>query len=145
MSELFKIALTAFSTVFAGTVIFCISQIVQKFFIEPIQEQRKVIGKISYALMYYAQWYANPGSGKPDALDRTADGLRQSASRLKASTNANPAYKVWERFGVIRKRSNVDEAVGCLIRISNSIHQGNSRENAEDAKEIGRLLKIAIR
>ena len=60
MSELFKILLTSFLTVFSGTVVFVAGQNVSRFFIEPIHEQRRLIGEIAYVLIFYAPFYAIP-------------------------------------------------------------------------------------
>ena len=53
MSEGLKIALTAVS----GVGIFVIGQIIQKWFIEPIQEQRKLVGEIVYSLAFHANLF----------------------------------------------------------------------------------------
>jgi hypothetical protein len=50
MSEALKVALTAL----VGIIVFVLGQVVQKTFIEPIQEQRRLVEKIIHALAYFA-------------------------------------------------------------------------------------------
>ena len=49
MSEWLTVALTILGEV----VVFVGGQIAQRFFLEPIQDQRKVIGEIAYVLLYH--------------------------------------------------------------------------------------------
>ncbi len=120
-----------------------IIQIIQRFFLEPVHEQAKSISEIFSGLVYYAQWYANPGHGKPEELAAASDTIRRYASQLQATTNAIRFYGLFELFRLAPKRDAVDEAIGNLIRISNSIHTGNGRENRKDADDVKRLLFIS--
>src|SRR5215218_7318334 len=45
---------TVLTTVLAGVAVFVLGQIAQRFFIEPIQEQRKVLGEVTFAVLYYS-------------------------------------------------------------------------------------------
>ena len=69
MSESLKIVLTVFGSI----CIFVFGQILSKFFIEPIYEQKKVIGQIAHFLLYYAGQISSPS--KDDI-----DGIRTKAS-----------------------------------------------------------------
>ena len=55
MSEALKIALTAL----LGVVVFVIGQIAVKFLIEPLHDQKKLIGEISGTIIFYS----NVGAG----------------------------------------------------------------------------------
>ncbi|MBI3606541.1 MAG: hypothetical protein HY207_01070 [Nitrospirae bacterium] len=143
MSDLFKIVLTSSLTVLGGVIVFSLGQLIQKFLIDPVHEQAKVIGAISFGLTYYACWYANPGSGKPDDLSGASDAIRRYASELTSSTNSVRCYGLFHKLGLVPDRSAVGDARTLLILISNSIFQSNaSRDNSKDAKEVKRLLKI---
>lgn len=150
MSDLFKIVLTSSFTVLGGVVVFSLGQLIQKFLIDPVHEQAKVIGEISFGLTYYACWYANPGVGKPDDLQAASDTIRRYASQLTATTNSVRCYRLFRTFGLVPNRSAVSDATGRLILISNSIFQATSdrsnltgRDNSTDAKEIKRLLNVS--
>ncbi len=143
MSDLFKIVLTSSLTVLGGVIVFSLGQLIQKFLIEPVHEQAKVIGEISFGLTYYACWYANPGVGKPDDLQAASDAIRRYASQLTATTNSVRCYGLFHKLRLVPDRNTVSDARGRLILISNSIFQATTgRDNSKDAKEIKRLLKI---
>lgn len=140
----------AFITVITGILVFVIGQIIVKFFIEPANDQSKLIGEIFFGLTYYRNIYANPGNARDEILDKASDAFRKYGSQLKGTTNAIRSYKLWETLGLIPIRANIDEAVGNLIRIANSIYlpygetKGDieaGRSNKNDADETERLLK----
>jgi hypothetical protein len=143
--EIYKIVLTAVLTITGGVVVFALSQLIQRFFLEPVHEQAKAIGEVLFGLMYYASRYASPGSGKLDDLSAVSDAIRRSASQLYATTNAIRWYRLFDKLRLVPIRQNVDEAVGDLIRLSNSIHTGNGRENRADADHIRSLLAVRKR
>lgn len=144
MSDLFKIVLTSSLTIFGGVIVFSLSQLIQKFLIDPVHEQKKVIGEISFGLTYYAGWFANPGVGKPEDLHAASDAIRRYASQLTATTNSIWCYGLFHTIGLVPDRSAINDARGRLIIISNSIFQSTSgRDNSTDAKEIKRLLDVS--
>jgi hypothetical protein len=142
MSELFKIILTASLTVIGGILVFVVGQIIAKFFIEPMHEQFRLIGEIANSLIFYANVYSNPGSGKPDKMDEASKMLRQQASQLMARTHAIRWYKLWQFLRIVPKYVDVIEASRNLIGPSNSIHQGNPMVNNDMRKGIEKRLRI---
>ncbi len=143
--ELVKIFLTSGLTIVGGVLVFTLGQLIQKFLLEPVHEQSKALGEIDFGLTYYAQWYANPGTGTPEHMAAASDAIRRSASQLRATTHAIHCYDLCERWGLVPVRQNLEEAVGDLIRISNSIHTGNGRENSQDADHVRKLLAVRER
>lgn len=142
MSELFKIVLTSSLTVFGGIVVFVAGQLIAKFFIEPIHEQRRLVGEIEYSLIFYANLYSNPGLGKPEEMDKASDMLRQQGSQLLARTRAITWYGVWQFFNIVPKHADVRDAAASLIGLSNSIHRdsGASGGQAEVVRQRLRLI-----
>ncbi len=148
MSDLWKIVLTSGLTVVGGVLVLTAGQLVQRFFIEPLHEQAKVIGEVAYALAYYAPIYANPGPTRlvvrPDGVnltDATEHELRALASRLIATTSAVR----WD--GLARclsspSRKDVLEGASTLIGLSNSVRTGTPEENLEIRKRALNLLRI---
>lgn len=165
MSEALKIALTALG----GVVVFVIGQMVVKFFIEPIHEQKKLIGEIAGSIIFYS----NVGTGveqyyydqirainqsddpmKDIAIDRYKDilnghwsksdeasrTLRRQATELLGKTHGIPLYNVWSFFRRVPKLNDVIAASSQLIGMSNSTH----REASFDSRieEIVRRLDI---
>lgn len=139
---MFNILLTSVLTILGGVLVFGFSEIIQKFLVEPVHEQAKVIGEIFFGIVYYGDRYANPGTGPPKAIAETADAFRLYASRLEGTTHAIRWYCFFECIRLVPKRGNVEEAVGNLIRISNSIYTGNGRENSNDADNVKMLLTV---
>src|SRR5689334_20030287 len=99
MSEPLKIAVTAVFGVF----VFVVGQVLQRLFIEPLQEQRKLLGKIAYALTFYANAMAakqlsfdcGKAGLEPDELKVVVKELRGLGSELRASQNTIPLYSLW--------------------------------------------------
>jgi hypothetical protein len=142
MSELYKIILTAVFTIFGGVFVYTMGQIISKFFIEPIHSLLRCIGEISDSLIFYADQYSNPGTGKPDDMDKASRVFRQQASLLIARTHIIRWYSFFELLKLVPKRRAVIEASKNLIGLSNSIHSGNALVNANRRREIERLLNI---
>lgn len=145
MPDLIKIFFTSALTILGGVLIFAVTQLLQKFLLEPVHEQSKVIGEIFFGLVYYANRYANPRSGRAEDLADISDVFRRYASQLQSTTHAVRCYNLFEKLGLVPHRANIEEAVGDLIRISNSIDSGNGRENKQDADNVKRLLTIPDR
>jgi hypothetical protein len=146
MSELFKIILTSSLTIFGGILIYVVGRIIEKFFIEPIHEQFKIIGKIADSLIFYANIYTNPGSKliEKEKMDEASNVLRQQASHLMAKTQVIQWYKFWQHLRIMPKYADVIEAHGKLITLSNSVHKGKAIENDSLRKEIEKLLRIKL-
>jgi len=165
MSEALKITLTAL----VGVVVFVIGQVVVKFLIEPLQEQKKLLGEIAGSLVFYS----NVGAGmeqhyyeqikalnksddplKEIAIDRYRDilrnhwrksdeastTLRRQASELLGKTHAVPLYAFWSFLGRVPKIDDVVAASTQLIGMSNSTH-GQSSFGSR-IEQIVRLLNL---
>lgn len=147
MSELLKIALTAVG----GVTVFVIGQLVAKFLIEPIHEQKKLIGEIAATIIFYS----NVGAGVEQhyfdqikAIDKSDDPkkeilidrytnilnshwaksdeaamtLRRQATELLGKTHAIPFYKLLSLLRQVPKLDNITAASSELIGMSNSTH-----------------------
>src|SRR5438874_13832645 len=99
MSETLKIALTAV----AGIVVFVLGQIVVKLFIDPIQEQWKLRGKIVHTLSFYAM--LDREKAPAELVKEWSFALRTLASQLQATT-AIPAYRLLSILRLVLKRES---------------------------------------
>jgi hypothetical protein len=136
-----------FLTVMSGTAVFVLGQILQKFFIEPIQELHKLRGEIADGLIFYANVYSNPRNPQDlsNEYDRAQAAMRQLASRLLARTHAIPWYSLWDRLRFVPKRKNVAQASSFLIGLSNGVYDGGldgGDHNSKRRREIEALLKL---
>lgn len=148
MSDLWKIVLTSALTVAGGVLILVVGQLVQRFFVEPLHEQTKVIAEIACALAYYAPIYVNPGPThavvRPDGViltDATEDKLRALASQLIASATAT-RWHILARIVQSPTRKDVLDAARALIGLSNSVRTGTPKDNLETRDRAVKLLRI---
>jgi hypothetical protein len=138
MSEGLKIALTAVT----GITVFVLGQIIQKWFIEPIQEQRKLVGDIVYSIVFYSNLFtyteafliaskirhqAKGIEGRDaelldeayELLKEKSDGgskkLRELSSQIHQSLQVIPCYWVLEKLRIVYKRKTLYDISSKLI------------------------------
>jgi len=134
--------LTAAITVIVG-VVFVLGQLAQKLLIEPIQEQKRTIGKVTHALTYYR----NVGPDAPDGSEsRTAEarGLyRDLAAELRMNLRVLPLYRLFSWLRLVLPKEQVRRATGALIGLSRTVQkrtEAGPRLRYHD--EVKRCLKI---
>jgi len=133
MSEPLKVAITAL----AAIVVFVIGEIVGKWLIEPIQNQRKMIGEVAFVLKFYANYDAEITS--KDLLKEGMIKIRCLSGELDKSLVLIPCYRLLSLFRVIPKRETILAVGSLLIGISNSLGTGPF---GESRAKITKLLKI---
>jgi hypothetical protein len=111
---------TFFITLLTGVLIFLIGQLAMRLIIEPILEVRRTIGRITYALKYYANVYDTDIA----TLDHTdlieaINETRKLACELEANYNA-VFFKTLPSW-ILPERSNISNASSKLIFVSNNI------------------------
>jgi hypothetical protein len=149
MSELFKIVLTSGLTVVGGLAVF----VLQRFVLEPLNEQSKVLGRITYAMFYWGREYdfpIDPSHAPEDAQKRywaAADQIRGLAGSLAEASQSIRFRWIWIPLRLTPRRKKINDAIGLLTRMSNSFFAFNleqrreqSRQNCADADEILKLL-----
>jgi len=73
-------------------------------------------------------------------MDKASQELRSDAAELRAVIEDLPFYPLWFLF--VPSPTNLERVEGRLIRLSNSIHSGNSIKNKEDKEKIKEILRI---
>ena len=138
--ETFKIVLTAGLTLVGGALLL----LVTKLFAEPLNEQKRVIGEIARALLFWARVYTVPREApaqKSADYDQAENELHGLAAKLIATTIAIPWYRNAQRWFGAPPRKSVDEAARCLRAIANTIYytSGNAIPNivAENTTRAG--------
>jgi len=132
-------ALTAALTVFAGFVVFVGGQIVQRFLLEPIQEQRRVIGEIAYVLLYHdnvGRFHTEEYRGEVGYT------LRRLAGELRRTRSTIPLYRLLEKTPFVAKTDNVIKASSALVGWSNSVIGGSEDTATEHKNSIAENLSI---
>lgn len=140
MGELERIVLTSAFTILGGLTVLVLGQIVIKFLVEPLHEQRKLIGETVDSLIFYANVYSNPGLSKEEAMDEASEDLRRKASLLRARTYAIPGYAVLALCRLTRPQSAIEDAARNMIFVSNSVRKGDGAKNWEAAESIRKSL-----
>jgi hypothetical protein len=118
--------LQVFWTVFSGTLVFVVGQIVLNSFIEPWQRQREAVARVAYILDRYNAEILTPGVAKREAMDEAATELRRSMADLTVGPNAIPFYGALSRFLKLPSNCDLREAQKHLWGLSNSIHDQHS-------------------
>src|SRR5689334_16778921 len=93
---------TAAVTALLGVIVFVAGQALQRFIVEPIMEQRKVIAEVAFVHLFYANVIEN--TDHPDTVDKASETLRTLAYRLRATLWTIPLYGVLARLGWVYKR-----------------------------------------
>ena len=139
-----------FTTVFAGTAIFVIGQLLSRFILDPIQKQKEIIGKIIFAPSFYGNKFPfEDENGKIvniDELNQSSIDIRTLASELRASTKNIPFYNFFSLIKIIPNVNNIKEASSSLIGWSNSFYTKNEIPNPriQFRKEISKALNIEL-
>jgi len=123
---------TAALTAFFGVLVFVVGQFAQRFFLEPIQEQRKVIGEIAFALVFYANVSDTEDNRRrglapleiedPNTVSKN---IRTLASKLRAGLYTIPFYGFFSLLRLIPKKQAISNASAQLVGWSNSIYRGD--------------------
>src|SRR5215217_4325095 len=119
MSEL----LTASITVVLGFFVFVLGQFTQRLCIEPIQEQKRVIGEIAYLLDYYRDVASVAKAGLAEEASRE---LRRLAGELRSTLRLVLGYQFFELLRLVEKRDNVMRATTELKEVSLSIRMNDN-------------------
>jgi hypothetical protein len=142
LSDLEKILLTTLATVLGGVAVFTVGQVLTRFLIEPIHEQRKLVGTIADSLLYYAHYLADSFDRPIAEVGEAPDKFRRLAAELMAKTVAIPGYRVWGWLRVIRPFNQVIAARGALFGLSNTLHRADWQRKIELARQIAATLNV---
>lgn len=150
MTELEKIFLTSSLTVIGGSLVF----VIQRFVLEPLNEQSKVLGRITFAVFYPGREYGNPiRRDDPDGeaikkYREAADGMRELAGLLAETSQSVRFYWICVLLRGTPQRKHIDDAIGLLTRLSNSFFiDANTLpmpgiQNGKDGDAVLKLLRL---
>lgn len=138
-----------FWTITAGVSIFVFGQIISKFIIDPIQKQKEILGKISYALSFYGNRFPfMDDKGKIiniDELNKSSEEIRSLASDIRATRYSIPFYNLFSSIKIVPNANAIKETSTSLIGWSNSLFSNqipNDRHHFR--KEISKVLGIEL-
>jgi hypothetical protein len=111
-------------------------QWILKFLLEPIHEQRKIIGEIAHAITYYENVSTFEGSSTRDRVPEASATLRRLATSLDASPYLIPKYEFMSSRGWGPKFEDISIASRNLILLSNSVYGDTHFNKNEPANQI---------
>ena len=129
----------AFWTVLTGTLVIALGKIIESLCVQPYISYQKVIGEITYQLVFYAQAYSSRMM-KKEAHQEASDKFRVSAARLQTYYNSI----AWMRLWFTPSRNEVDKATASLIGLSNGTPPRDDEAigNTRRVDSIRKMLKI---
>lgn len=142
MDDLTKTLLTSSLTAIGAVFVFVVSQLLGKLVIEPIQEMKKLLGEVRYALVFHAQAIFTP-VGDREGEDKASEVLRKLSCDLRSKMGAVPFYDLWARVsqGFLPRKADACEASKELMVLSNSVHSSpRPNGNHNCIAKIERLL-----
>ncbi|MGH8194066.1 MAG: hypothetical protein ACREQ8_06655 [Woeseiaceae bacterium] len=149
--------MTVFWTVFAGVSVYVVGELLMRFIVDPIHQQRETVGKVASFLIYHGNRFTSPGipqqlidAGNDEEirrrkarLEETHEVGRNLATELVVRTQSIPCYSWLERVGWAPKRAKIAEAQGGLFAITNSLYDiGSGIQNYKRAKAVEQALGI---
>ena len=136
--------ITVFTTVTAGVLVYVLGQAAQQFVLKTLADFNNVKLDISHRLKFHTNIYVNHIPAGP-IRDRASEDARDMACNLESKYLAIPFRKLFVGLRWLPKGSDVNDAVGRLIRLSNSTGEtGRGVSNHEDIEEIKNLLSIRL-
>lgn len=144
-------------TIFAGFIVFVLSQIYLKFILDPLIEYRKIKAEIAVNLVYFANIYMNPVESKvlfsndqiKSQVDDTSRTLRKLSCELRGCLQSIPFYWIFWLLRIIPSKKNARDVAANLIGISNSLFYPSGGDdfsrtdaNLKRRDKIVKLLKL---
>jgi hypothetical protein len=131
---------SVFQTVISGTLVFCLSQIIQKFILEPILEYKKTIGKIDNKLKYYSNKISTILS--KTVLIETSEKVRELSCDLESSYKQIPFNKFFVWIKIIPGKKAISDSSKSLIRVSNIVTDEKLNDEIKIFDEIEKIRNL---
>lgn len=137
--------MTAIITALLAVVVFVVTQSFLKLLLEPIQEQKKLIGEVAHALLFYAN--VGPVGFSTEEREEVRMALRGLAGQLRASLFYVPFYNTLAWMRRIPQKEDVLAAADELVGWSNSLNDertDKTRRRRIIAEKLGIDKKVGI-
>ena len=135
--------ITSTLTVATGLVLYGATQLAQRFWLEPVMDLMKALGRASYATTYYANVYSSPGTVREDLGAESSKELRKCASELLAALRTVRSYRAFEILRQLPPKGDVQRAAGILIGLSNASKMDDTGSVWKEADELKSILGLA--
>lgn len=131
---------SAFYTVVSGYTIFVLGQITINFLLNPIKKQKKIIGEIQDATIYYANVFSSMMN--KTLKSEASDEFRRLATQLVAATRIIPFYKLSRVLFGLPSIEDIGSAHHSLVGLSNSALSESSRDTYKTMESLKSSLKL---
>lgn len=139
-------------TILGGFVVYVAGQIFIKFIIEPIHEQKRTIGEIADAIIFYANKYYSAPLGllssevryekEVDRNEIISDRIRGLGTQLVSKTHLIPLYNLFSLVGIVKPMKEIVKAKKALMGLSNLAGSPDREAQIKFEKEIRSSLGI---
>ena len=133
---------TAGLTTGLGLIAFVLGQFALKLVVEPIQEQKRAVGSVAHALIYYRNVGPdNPIGPDPEGVAEARRAYRDLAAVLRTNLRVVPRYEVFARLQFVLPREDVRQASTALIGLANTVQKGAA---ADDVNRYRRTVEKSL-
>lgn len=139
MGDAVTIFLTSGLTLVGGVFIYVFGQIVLRFFVDPYQRYRQVVGEIADALDYYAN---TSGGSHRQRQDEASNVFHQKARLLRVRAYEIPYYNQWAKWKWVPPWSSIVKASSALISLSNDVYRHDHEVIKQRRDAIIKNLKL---
>jgi hypothetical protein len=121
---------TAGLTTALGLFAFVLGQFALKLVVEPIQEQKRVVGSVAHALIYYRNvGPSNPTGPDPERVAEARRAYRDLAAALRTNLRMVPRYEDFARLQLVLPREQVRQASTALIGLASTVQKGSHADD----------------
>ena len=130
---------TSALTILGGVLLFGMGQVLTRFYLDPLERLRQLIGKIAFSMDYYANQLFGGQKG-----DKARTAFRRQACQLREMSQALPNYDFFAKYlKLVPDKRNVEKASSLLICLSNTPEkQDGVAQPSQDMKQIQVLLGL---
>lgn len=125
-----------FWTVFTGTLVYVLGNLIVKLIISPIKALRTAIIGIKSDLIYYSHYATSPEAVSEEKRMEASHAFREDASELESSSYNIPFYSLWAALKIIPDSTTIDEVQDALIGLSNGVPMCCLDYNSDKIDEI---------
>ncbi len=125
MTDFEKILCTSAVTISGGLLLYILSQLLSKLFIEPTYELKKVIGEVRFNLSFHAAIIHTSISRTPERSDKAYEAIMKSHCDLLAKMNAIPFYSTISKwsFSFLPTKEKIKASSVDLRALSTYLHE----------------------
>jgi len=131
--------LVAGITALLGVVLFVARQFALKLLVEPIQDHRRLMGRIASALYYYENVYE--GSTQ-EVVAEARRAYRDLGTDLRSGVRLIPGYRLLARVKLVRSIEQIETASAHLIGLSNEV--GTAKYGGEGTERRRREIRESL-